>query len=70
MIGRHVEITSSGGILYRGIVHSIHGVDEQGELFELARWDDPTYRRLVYVVDRGAQVREVDDDGASPALAR
>lgn len=62
MIGRHVEIMSTGGIVYRGIVRNITNADEVGELFELARWDDPTYRRLVYVVDRTAQVRELDDD--------
>jgi hypothetical protein len=70
MIGRRVEITSTGGIVYRGIVRSIKDADDLGELFELARRGDPAYRRLVYVVDRAAQVREVDDDYESPKLAR
>jgi len=61
MIGRRVEILSTGGIQYFGIVRAIKDGGELGELFELGS-DDPEYRRLVYVVDRAAQIREIAAD--------
>ena len=61
MIGRNVEIRSVAGILYRGIVRSIRPDEELGELFELASARTADYRRLVYVTDRLAQIREVED---------
>lgn len=66
MIGKHVEIRSTGGIVYRGVVRIVRDAGNLGELFELASLDDPEYHRLVYVADRQAQIRKVDDKGISP----
>jgi hypothetical protein len=60
MIGRSVEIRSTAGILYHGIVRSIRLDTELGELFELCSARTADYRRLVYVTDRLAQIREVE----------
>jgi hypothetical protein len=60
MIGRHVEITSTGGIVYGGRIRTIRAAGTLGELFELGS-DDPGYRRLVYVADRTTQIRELPD---------
>lgn len=60
MIGRRVEITSTGGIVYWGVVRAIRPAAELGELFELGS-EDPGYRRLVYVSDRTAQIREIPE---------
>jgi hypothetical protein len=62
MIGRSVEIRSTAGIVYQGVVRSIRPDDELGELFELASARIADYRRLVYVTDRLAQIREIEDD--------
>jgi hypothetical protein len=61
MIGRNVQIRSAAGILYHGIVRSIRPDEELGELFELASARIADYRRLVYVTDRLAQIRELED---------
>lgn len=63
MVGKHVEICSTGGIVYRGVVRMVRDAGQLGELFELASLDDPAYRRLVYVTDRQAQIRKVDGGG-------
>jgi hypothetical protein len=63
MIGRNVEITSAAGMVYRGIVRAIADRSELGELFELGSVQNPGYCRLVYVHDRGVQIREVDEPG-------
>lgn len=63
LIGSDVEICSISGIAYRGVVNSIRDKEDLGELFELASAHDPTYRRLVYVVDRCAQIRHIEDGG-------
>lgn len=60
MVGRNVEICSAGGVLYSGVVRAIHDGGQLGELFELGSDDDSDYRRLVYVVDRAAQIRPLD----------
>jgi hypothetical protein len=57
MLGREVEITSTAGIVYRGIVRAIRDGGELGELFELGSAQDAAYQRLVYVSDRRAQIR-------------
>lgn len=59
ILGRAVEIRSSGGIVYRGIVRAIRDDQELGELFELGSAEDRDYQRLVYVTDRVAQVQEI-----------
>lgn len=58
MIGRPIEIRSIGGMVYQGIVKSIKsGTD--GELFRLGSAHDPAYERLVVVVDRATQIRQL-----------
>ena len=59
MLGRRVEITSTAGIAYRGVVKAIRDGGELGELFELGSTEDPAYQRLVYVSDRYAQIRAI-----------
>jgi len=56
LLGCPVEICSSGGIVYQGIVHRIEPAGDGAELFTLGS-DDPEYQRIVYVTDRAAQVR-------------
>ena len=60
LIGRAVEIQSSGGVVYNGIVKSIRPDLGQGELFELGAADTPSYQRYVFVTNRAWQIREVD----------
>jgi hypothetical protein len=60
IIGRNVEIRSTGGIVYRGIVKSVRTDAEMGELFELHSAQSAEYRRLVYVTDRRAQIRHLE----------
>lgn len=60
IIGRSVKICSTGGIVYRGIVKAIRSDAEFGELFELCSAQNSEDRRLVYIVDRQAQIRKVD----------
>jgi hypothetical protein len=62
MLGRKVEVRSPAGIAYYGIVRSIRGANGLGELFELGSSDGADYQRLVYVIDRAAQIREVNLD--------
>ena len=57
MLGRAVEIRSNGGIVYRGVVRAVRDAGVFGDLFELTSADDPSYRRLVFVNDRRAQIR-------------
>ena len=59
MMGRHVEIRSAAGIVYRGVVKAIRDGGELGELFELGSPSDADYQRLVHVSDRFAQIAEV-----------
>lgn len=63
LLGRAVEIRSTAGIPYRGIVLSIRESGELGELFELGSHDSSTYRRLVHVSDRARQIVESGDVG-------
>jgi hypothetical protein len=65
MIGRHVEICSNAGIFYRGVVRSIRTDDELGELFELSSPRIAEYRRLVFVTDRLAQIRDIEESEAA-----
>lgn len=62
MLGRNVEIRSTAGIVYHGIVRSIARSDDAGELFELCSADDRQYQRFVYVAERRAQIREIERD--------
>jgi hypothetical protein len=57
--GRRVTIRSLGGIEYTGIVVSVRR-EKEGELFELGEDESRSYRRLVHVTDRDAQVRLLD----------
>ena len=59
MLGRNVEIRSTAGIVYHGIVRSIAPGDDVGELFELCSAEDRQYQRFVYVAERTAQIREI-----------
>lgn len=61
LIGREVEIHSVSGIPYHGVVVRIEDRGDLGELFELGSVTDPSYHRLVYVVDRPAQIRWTAD---------
>jgi hypothetical protein len=63
MLGRSVEVRSPAGMVYYGIVRSIRGDGELGELFELGASGDADYQRLVFVTDRTEQVRELDREG-------
>jgi hypothetical protein len=56
LIGRKVDVYSVNGIRYGGVVLRIQDKGDFGELFELGSATDPSYRRLVYVVDRATQV--------------
>lgn len=58
LLGRPVSVTSVGGIEYSGIVKEVHDRGADGELFVLGSESDPDYQRLVFVLDRQAQVRE------------
>jgi hypothetical protein len=60
IIGRSVEIRSTGGIVYRGIVRSVRADAQRGELFELSSARIAGYRRLVYVTDRRAQISDLE----------
>jgi hypothetical protein len=62
ILGCVVEICSSAGIVYRGIVRTIWQKGEFGELFELGCDDDTTYRRLVFVTDRRTQIYRLASD--------
>ena len=57
LIGRSVEIRSTSGIPYTGVIDTIRDRGELGELFELRSAWDSRHRRLVYVVDRLTQIR-------------
>lgn len=59
MLGRNVEVRSGAGVCYYGVVRSIRAAAGLGELFELGARDNAAYQRLVYVVDRSAQIREI-----------
>jgi hypothetical protein len=61
ILGRAVEIRSVAGIVYSGIVRSVRPDGEFGELFELGSARSADYRRLVYVADRLAQIRDLED---------
>ena len=61
ILGRAVEIRSVAGIVYSGIVRSVRPDGELGELFELGSARSADYRRLVYVADRLAQIRDLED---------
>jgi hypothetical protein len=61
ILGRAVEIRSVAGIVYSGIVKSVRPDGELGELFELSSERSAEYRRLVYVADRLAQIRDLED---------
>jgi hypothetical protein len=61
ILGRAVEIRSVAGIVYSGIVKSVRPDEELGELFELSSERSAEYRRLVYVADRLAQIRDLED---------
>ena len=67
MIGRNVEIRSTAGIVYHGIIRTIDDRGSLGELFELGPAENPEYCRLVYVTDRRAQIQEIDE-GRFPIL--
>ena len=60
MKGRSVEIRSTGGMVYCGVVRSIRHTGGSGELFELGSAENPEYQRLVHVTDRRAQIREIE----------
>jgi hypothetical protein len=60
LLGCDVEIHSVNGIAYRGRVIGIRNHAELGDLFELGSEHDPSYRRLVYVVDRPVQIRHIE----------
>lgn len=62
MIGRCVEVRSTNGIVYSGMVIGIRDSGELGELFELGLSEKADYQRLVYVTDRRVQIRTLDDD--------
>lgn len=62
LIGRYVEIRSINGMPYRGVINTIRNQGELGELFELGSPQNPTYQRLVYVVDRPVQIRHLTGD--------
>ena len=63
MIGRNVEIRSAAGMVYRGIIKTIREAGELGELFELRSPKDAEYQRLVYVTERLAQIRTIEEEG-------
>jgi hypothetical protein len=58
LLGRFVEITSRGGIVYRGTVREIRHSDD-GEMFALAPATSASNERLVYVTNRVEQIRLV-----------
>ena len=68
MLGRVVEIHSVAGMVYDGVVRSIRPADELGELFELGSDSNPHYQRLIHVVDRAVQSREVKNPGPDRSL--
>jgi hypothetical protein len=56
--GQVVEITSRGGIVYRGTVREIRRSDD-GEIFVLDRAEQYVGEWLVYVTERAEQIRLV-----------
>ena len=61
MLGRRVEIRSTAGIAYVGVVRSIRPDEVLGELFELGETNDAAYQRFVFVADRVSQIRPIDE---------
>ncbi len=58
LAGRLLEITSRGGIVYRGTVCEIRPSGD-GEMFVLVPADRHAGERLVFVTDRVEQIRLV-----------